>query len=114
MINIVFEKVNNLATGLEVTGHANSGPHGQDLVCAGVSCIAIGGVNGLLCLEVDGDESKTVSESGLVSYKIFNPKHNTLQREAMFAMLYAQFATMEKQYPQHIKLSTEEVQTYGE
>ena len=32
---------------LEVKGHANSAPHGEDLVCAGVSAILGGGFNNL-------------------------------------------------------------------
>ena len=32
---------------LEVKGHANSAPHGEDLVCAGVSAVLTGGFNNL-------------------------------------------------------------------
>ena len=38
---------NNQVNFLEVKGHANSAPHGEDLVCAGVSAILGGGFNNL-------------------------------------------------------------------
>ncbi len=39
MINVIFTRAPDALT-LEVTGHANAGPHGQDLVCASVSVLA--------------------------------------------------------------------------
>ena len=38
---------NNQVNFIEVKGHANSAPHGEDLVCAGVSAILGGGFNNL-------------------------------------------------------------------
>ena len=53
MISIVVNyKIpgNNISTivGLEVKGHANSAPHGQDLVCAAVSAVVVGGANAIM------------------------------------------------------------------
>jgi len=38
---------NNQVNFLEVRGHANSAPHGEDIVCAGVSAVITGGFNNL-------------------------------------------------------------------
>ncbi len=38
---------NNQVNFLEVKGHANSAPHGKDLVCAEVSAVVTGGFNNL-------------------------------------------------------------------
>ena len=38
---------NNQVNFIEVKGHANSAPHGEDLVCAAVSAILGGGLNNL-------------------------------------------------------------------
>ena len=38
---------NNQVNFIEVKGHANSAPHGEDIVCAGVSAILGGGFNNL-------------------------------------------------------------------
>lgn len=38
----------------EISGHAESGPYGYDLVCAGVSAISFGTINAILSLcEID-------------------------------------------------------------
>ncbi|MBO7573295.1 MAG: ribosomal-processing cysteine protease Prp [Bacilli bacterium] len=42
---------NNQVNFLEVTGHANSAPYGQDLICAAVSAVITGGFNNLVNLK---------------------------------------------------------------
>ena len=38
---------NQRITSFKMTGHADSGPYGQDIVCAAVSALSISTVNGL-------------------------------------------------------------------
>ena len=38
---------NHRITSFKITGHADSGPYGQDIVCAAVSALSISTVNGL-------------------------------------------------------------------
>ncbi|AMB99749.1 hypothetical protein AWM75_07135 [Aerococcus urinaehominis] len=47
MINVHFYKKGQQFVALEMSGHAESGPYGQDLVCAGVSALTIAMVNNL-------------------------------------------------------------------
>ena len=47
MIKIMASRNNGKITSLTVKGHANSAPHGEDLVCAAVSSILVGGCNAL-------------------------------------------------------------------
>ena len=47
MIKITATRNNGKIISLTVKGHANSAPHGQDLVCAAVSSILVGGCNAL-------------------------------------------------------------------
>ena len=47
MIKITASRNNGKITSLTVKGHANSAPHGEDLVCAAVSSILVGGCNAL-------------------------------------------------------------------
>ncbi|ALX48200.1 ribosomal-processing cysteine protease Prp [Lentibacillus amyloliquefaciens] len=62
MINVSVNRKNNQIKQFELSGHAESGPYGYDLVCAGVSSVSFGAVNAVLTLsEVDlkieqGDE----------------------------------------------------------
>ena len=45
-IKIVGQKQN--FQSLEVKGHANSAPYGEDLICAAVSAVVIGGFNSII------------------------------------------------------------------
>lgn len=48
MIKATFKcKPDNHITQFEITGHADSGPYGQDIVCAAVSAVTIGTINSL-------------------------------------------------------------------
>lgn len=47
MIKILITREANKFKSLEVKGHANSAPYGEDLVCAGVSAVLTGGFNSL-------------------------------------------------------------------
>ena len=47
MIKITATRNNGKIISLTVKGHANSVPHGEDLVCAAVSSILVGGCNAL-------------------------------------------------------------------
>jgi len=47
MIKVTIAKTKDIYQEVEVNGHANSAPHGEDLVCAAVSAILIGGVNAI-------------------------------------------------------------------
>ncbi|MBC9783888.1 ribosomal-processing cysteine protease Prp [Heliobacterium chlorum] len=43
----VYVDDNGRILGFEATGHAGAAPHGQDVVCAGVSALTLTAVNGL-------------------------------------------------------------------
>ncbi|GAA0601548.1 ribosomal-processing cysteine protease Prp [Virgibacillus siamensis] len=48
MINVTVFRKNNQISGFELSGHADSGPYGYDLVCAGVSAVSFGAVNAVM------------------------------------------------------------------
>lgn len=45
MIKVIIKHKDHRIRYIEITGHANSDEYGKDLVCAGVSAIAIGVAN---------------------------------------------------------------------
>jgi len=45
MVTVEIERSNGRIVSFTLSGHANSGPYGHDLVCAGVSAVAIGTEN---------------------------------------------------------------------
>lgn len=89
---------------IEMCGHAQFAPHGEDLVCAGASSIAIGALNALdtLCtnkclLEIDDGYIKIIVEED----------SNTVQ--TVLQTLYIQLATMVESYKEYIEIMKEEV-----
>src|SRR5690625_3127184 len=63
MIKINVYRTNNLITGFEMSCHADSGPYGYDLVCAGVSAVSFGSINAVtsicdLDLSIDMEDSR--------------------------------------------------------
>lgn len=48
MIKVTVYRNNNQIKSFELSGHADSGPYGFDLVCAGVSAVSFGAVNAVL------------------------------------------------------------------
>lgn len=54
MITISIYRKDNQIVAFELSGHAESGPYGYDLVCAGVSAVSFGAINAInkLC-EID-------------------------------------------------------------
>ena len=47
MVTVEIERSNGRIVSFTLSGHANSGPYGHDLVCAGVSAVAIGTENAI-------------------------------------------------------------------
>lgn len=68
MVTVKVTLSNSSITGMEIKGHAGSGEYGKDLVCAGVSSIAVGLLNALDTLCPDTCEMN-MSE-GYVSIKV--------------------------------------------
>ncbi|WP_442902234.1 ribosomal-processing cysteine protease Prp, partial [Faecalicoccus sp.] len=47
MIKVILTYHKDQVSSIQITGHAQSGPYGQDIVCAGVSVASIGALNAL-------------------------------------------------------------------
>lgn len=51
MIKVIIKRrADHSIHSFELSGHAESGPHGHDLVCAGVSAVSFGAVNAIYAL----------------------------------------------------------------
>lgn len=61
MIRIECQRESGKIISLTVKGHANSAPHGEDLVCSAVSAVTFGGLNALenaSAFTIKSDEEK--------------------------------------------------------
>lgn len=108
MIQVTIYRSDNQIKGFELSGHADSGPYGYDLVCAGVSAVSIGAVNAVmeLCdtkLEIEQDEG-----GGYLSVRLPDKLTDSqdekaqLLIEGMLIFLYS----MEQEYSQFIQIQT--------
>lgn len=90
-----------------VSGHANSAPHGEDLVCAGVSAVTFGTINAIYAL-VTKDIIVKQKDSGFISCKLpMNLSNEGFQKvqlllESMIIMLKQMEQTNERQYIEFI------------
>ena len=89
MIKIIFYK-----NGFIATGHANSGPYGSDIVCAGVSAILIGALNWFDL------ESKIVHQENLI--QVITSQYNYLD------LIKIQLQAIQKKYSQYICIELQE------
>ncbi|HQB32107.1 MAG TPA: ribosomal-processing cysteine protease Prp [Erysipelotrichaceae bacterium] len=104
MVKVRIVKKDGLIISLEISGHANGGQYGQDLVCAGVSCVAIGLANALDRL---ADECCTIAVTeNLVSIRVLNSE-KTIQTILQTGII--QFQTIEEKFPENIKIHITEV-----
>lgn len=86
---------------LRVKGHADFAPHGQDLVCAGVSAIVVGGINALKKPE----SFKIFQEPGLVVIKMKSNEQITNYDATVINVMLDQLDTIEQSYGDYIKMS---------
>ncbi|NBL00292.1 MAG: ribosomal-processing cysteine protease Prp [Erysipelotrichia bacterium] len=90
---------------ITVKNHANSGEYGQDLVCAGVSCITFGILNTLN--ELYENACDLIVNEAYV--KIVNKEVMNENVQTILKTMYIQLLTMEKKYGKYIKLMKVEV-----
>ena len=104
MITIKIENRNQQIVGLHISGHAGFAEYGKDLVCAGVSSIAVGLLN---AIDIVANDTCTLSMShGDVSIKV-----NTITTENQLVLQTGviQLETIESQNKEFIRIKKMEV-----
>lgn len=106
MITVTLYKKNNKIMAFELSGHANSGPYGYDLVCAGVSAVSFGAVNAItqLCdmdlIIEQGNEGGYLHVSLPTSMESGTMEKTQLLLRSMVISL----ETIEREYSKFIKI----------
>ncbi|AXK51462.1 ribosomal-processing cysteine protease Prp [Spiroplasma alleghenense] len=100
MINVLVQKTNNKYKKMTITGHAQSGKYGEDLICAGVTAIVGGALNGLDELFKDGVNLAVLDNR--VEIVIDDLSNQEIQLVCEF--IFLQLKTIEVQYPKNITL----------
>ncbi|RCW66413.1 ribosomal-processing cysteine protease Prp [Saliterribacillus persicus] len=108
MIQVVINRVDQKIKAFEVSGHADSGPMGQDLVCAGVSAITFGAVNAIIKLcEIDPIIDQAGDEGGYLRVELPTelPFMSKEKAEWLLEGMLVSLETIELDYDQFISIS---------
>ncbi|MCP8617004.1 ribosomal-processing cysteine protease Prp [Salirhabdus salicampi] len=90
----------------EITGHAESGPYGHDLVCAGVSAVSFGAVNAIIKLCHIEPAIEQGGEGGYLKVQLplnMSQEVYTKAQHLLEGMVVA-LETIERDYGQYIKI----------
>ncbi|KRL01325.1 ribosomal-processing cysteine protease Prp [Liquorilactobacillus capillatus] len=105
MIKVRFFRSNQQTSGFEITGHADAGEYGQDIVCAAVSVLTISTINGMKKLvqikpKVDANEE----EGGYLSVKLSQHEFQNHDAQLLLANLELGLQAIVENYANYIKI----------
>lgn|SRR5690625_3899644 len=105
-VNVFREK--NQIIAFEMSGHAESGPYGYDLVCAGVSAVSFGAINAVLKIcEIDLNLEQT-DQGGYLFVSIPRLVCETKMEKAQLLLegMLISLETIEREYSKFINIET--------
>ncbi|MUK86981.1 ribosomal-processing cysteine protease Prp [Ornithinibacillus sp. L9] len=106
MINVTVLTDNNQITEFELSGHAESGPYGYDLVCAGVSAVTFGAVNAVIALcNIDLDIEQG-EEGGYLRVQFPHSLNEEIMEKTQTLLegMIVSLETIEREYSQFVKI----------
>ncbi len=104
----VFDDISGQHQGFEFDGHAGMAEAGEDIVCAGLSALAITTVNSIESLvlsEGDYDELQS-SKSGYIRLMLKRTNHDT---QLLIDAMLLGIRDLVREYPKYIRLISKEV-----
>lgn len=104
MISIIFNKQDDKFVTMTVTGHADFDEIGDDIVCAGVSSIVFGALNGFD--QMAKENFDIVVSENLITVNVIESACVT---DKLLSFLQIQLKTVEEQYPENISITLMEV-----
>lgn len=110
MINVKIKRNNqNQIVSYRVSGHAQTAPHGEDLVCAAVSVLAQTTILGFY--QVLGQEPAYQISDGDLHLNVSDSLTETQRREAtvLLETMLVGLKNIQQQYPKIIAIDDEEV-----
>src|SRR5699024_6403776 len=103
MISVVLFQKENKIHAFELSGHANSGPYGYDLVCAGVSAVTFGAVNALIEL-CDVEPEIHQEDGGYLYIEIPKSFKNEADVQTILQTMVVSLETIERDYQSFIQI----------
>ncbi|WP_067727285.1 ribosomal-processing cysteine protease Prp [Oceanobacillus damuensis] len=106
MIRVTVFRADKQITSLELSGHADSGPYGYDLVCAGVSAVSIGAVNAVMELCETNLEIEQGGEGGYLHVKLPEQLEPEIMGKVqlLFEGMIISLKSIELEYSEFIKI----------
>src|SRR5699024_9973614 len=104
MISVVLFQKENKIHAFEWSGHANGGPHGYDLVCAGVSAVTVGAVNALIELRDVDPEIHQEDEGGYLYIELPKSFKNEADVQTIVQTMVVSLETIERDYQSFIQI----------
>lgn len=101
MVKVLINKTNEYIKDITIKGHANatSAESEYDIVCAGISAVAIGNINSL-----DIEKVNVEVKEGFISIKV---KEFSKENEHTLNILITSLKTIEESYGKHISVKEE-------
>ncbi|MCD8195425.1 MAG: ribosomal-processing cysteine protease Prp, partial [Coprobacillus sp.] len=97
MISVQLNYINDKFKSLTVNGHADSGPEGEDLVCAAVSAIITGGFNSIK------DQESFTMELNSGNAKLIAKTDDILEHDlVVIETIVTSLDTIKESYPKYI------------
>jgi uncharacterized protein YsxB (DUF464 family) len=108
MIHVTVYRQNEQITAFKLSGHAESGPYGYDLVCAGVSAVSFGAVNALFALCEIEPKIEQGDEGGYLHIALPDTAGAEKADKAQLLLegMLISLETIEREYNQFIKITS--------
>ena len=107
MTNITVYCKDNTYTGFRIEGHAGYADEGEDIICAGISVLAINFVNSIEGLTSDKFSQFEHEDEGIIDFEFTDTISN--EAEILIKSLVLGLEQLEKEYKDFISLDYKEV-----
>lgn len=110
MISVTFKRTtSDDYIGFTVTGHANAGEYGSDIVCAAASSLSISTINGITEIgHIDGEIVVDDVDGGYLAFSLPSSLDGdqTTVAQILLQNLVLAFQELEKEYSDYVELRT--------
>lgn len=101
MTSVVFIQSDDIITGFKISGHANAGAYGEDIVCSAISSAAIMAVNTIT--EIIGAKADVEMREGYLSMLLKELAEKSVQEVLLGLELHLK--QLSEQYPKNMTIS---------
>ena len=101
MIKVKIFESDDKITRIQIKGHAKSNEYGKDLVCAGVSSIAVGILN---TIEEYQKKVSVIMDEGLIDISVLEQDY---ELDIILNTLIIQLKTIKESYSKYIRIEKE-------